>query len=381
MTRSSGPDHRVAIAVLGGHVDLDGDARPLLDRVAADQPGVVGGAAGDDDDPLEALQKGVVDGRIDRGQPQIDPPPPRCALADGLGDGVGLLVDLLEHEALIALLLRGVGIPVDLRHLALDDLAGGAVDGDALGAQRDDLVVVEVLDLPGLAQERGNRRGDELLRLAVADDQRALAAGAHQQPRLVRGHGHERVMAAHLGVGGADGLHEVAGVVVGHQVGDDLGVGLGGEHGAVLHEARLEGDVVLDDPVDDDVDAVGGVEVRVGVLLGHAPVSRPAGVTDARPRPIGDGGGRGHWRGRRRLSGPLGVAPVDGRPQHAQVAHGAHGVDPVTVQDGDARAVIAAIFELFEAREEQGPGLAGADVSDDAAHGRVLLGRAGRFSV
>ena len=44
----AGADHRVAVAVLRGDVHLDRDPRPLLDRVAADQAGVVGGAAGDD---------------------------------------------------------------------------------------------------------------------------------------------------------------------------------------------------------------------------------------------------------------------------------------------------------------------------------------------
>ena len=45
-----GADDRIAVAVLGGDVHLDRHPRPLLDRVTADQAGVVGGAAGDDDD-------------------------------------------------------------------------------------------------------------------------------------------------------------------------------------------------------------------------------------------------------------------------------------------------------------------------------------------
>ena len=53
-------DHRVAVAVLGGDVHLDRDARPLLDRVAADQAGVVGGAAGDDDDRLRSRRTSSV---------------------------------------------------------------------------------------------------------------------------------------------------------------------------------------------------------------------------------------------------------------------------------------------------------------------------------
>ena len=78
--------------------------------------------------------------------PRSIPSSARRALADRLGDGVGLLVDLLEHERLVALLLGGVGVPVDLDDLALERLAVGGLELDALGAQDDDLVVLDVLD-------------------------------------------------------------------------------------------------------------------------------------------------------------------------------------------------------------------------------------------
>ena len=110
------------------------------------------------------------------------------------------------------------------------------------------------------------------------------------QPGLVGGDGHERVVAAQAVVGAPDGLGQVVGLVelARDQVRHDLDVGLGGELGAVGEQLLLELHVVLDDPVDHDVDAVVGVEVRVGVLLGHAAVRGPAGVADA-----GGGGRRG----------------------------------------------------------------------------------------
>ena len=83
-------------------------------------------------------------------------------------------------------------------------------------------------------------------------------------------------------------------------------------------ELLLELEVVLHDPVDDDVDAVLRVEVRVGVLLGHAAVRGPAGVADAgRGRP-------GGARRRRRRSSP--ACALDRGAQAAQVADGADGV-------------------------------------------------------
>ena len=61
-----------------------------------------------------------------------------------------------------------------------------------------------------------------------------------------------------------------------------------GEDGALSARRSLERQVVLDDAVDDDVDAVGRVEVRVRVLLVDAAVRGPAGVADAgRGRALG----------------------------------------------------------------------------------------------
>ena len=54
-------EHRVAVAELRRDVHLDGHARPLLDRVAADQAGVVRGAAGHDHDPAQVAQLVVGD--------------------------------------------------------------------------------------------------------------------------------------------------------------------------------------------------------------------------------------------------------------------------------------------------------------------------------
>ena len=73
--------------------------------------------------------------------------------------------------------------------------------------------------------------------------------------------------------------------MLGDQVGDHLGVGLGAELDAVGLQAALEVGEVLDDAVQHDLDAAGLVVVRVGVLLGDPAVGGPARVADA-------GGGR-----------------------------------------------------------------------------------------
>src|SRR5215216_359673 len=92
-------------------------------------------------------------------------------------------------------------------------------------------------------------------------------------------------MAAETAVRAAGGFNQPVRVEVsGDQVRDDLDVGFGGELRAVRYKLLLELHVVLDDPVDHDVDAVLRVVVRMRVLLGDPAVGCPAGVTDARGR-------------------------------------------------------------------------------------------------
>ncbi len=169
-----------------------------------------------------------------------------------------------------------------------------------------------------LGQEGRHGRGDELLALAPTDHQRALLAGADERVGLLDAHRHEGEVALELGERLAHGQREIAFVVGGHQVGDHLGVGLGGEHVAFADQALLQRHVVLDDPVDDDVQPVLGVVVGMGVLLADAPVRGPARVADP---------GGGDTLGHRHGAGVLAV--VELCLQRAQIADRAHRLDPL----------------------------------------------------
>src|SRR5205807_2657415 len=111
---------------------------PLLDRVTPDQPRVIRSAARDDHHASYVCEELVVD----RAEvTQVYAILAGGALADRLRDRIRLLIDLLEHERLITLLLRGVGVPVDLDRLALQRFSVGGQELDAIGSQDDDLVV------------------------------------------------------------------------------------------------------------------------------------------------------------------------------------------------------------------------------------------------
>ena len=100
----------VAVAVLGGVVDVDGEAGEALDHELAGEAGVPGGAAGGDGDGGGGAEVVVGDGHV--GEEDVAGVEGDAA-EDGVADGAGLLVDLLEHEVLVAGLFGLDGVPGD----------------------------------------------------------------------------------------------------------------------------------------------------------------------------------------------------------------------------------------------------------------------------
>ena len=105
-----GVDHGVAVAELGRILDADGQARQLLEHERAHQLRVAGRAARDADhlrQRLRLLSRQRHLFQVNLAAAQVDAP------ADGVGERVGLLVDLLLHEVLVRTLGRRNGVPGD----------------------------------------------------------------------------------------------------------------------------------------------------------------------------------------------------------------------------------------------------------------------------
>jgi len=106
----------------------------------------------------------------------------------------------------------------------------------------------------------------------------------------------------------------------------DLGVGLGVKHRALLFELLAQLAEILDDAVVDHGNALGRMRMRV--IDGRLAMGGPASVTDA---------GGAIQR--------LGLKPL---LQILQLALGATALEMLAFERGDARGIVAAIFETFE---------------------------------
>ena len=148
--------------------------------------------AGDEVDAPEAPRE--LRGHADLGRVDVPPGEIQAAAQRGL-DHVGLLVDLLEHEVLVAALLGLDGAPVDPPDLALHPVAGDGLDASAPGPELDHVAVLEEDHLPRVGEQRGDVAAAEHLALADADDERRAVARGDDHVGLVAGEDGDAVRA------------------------------------------------------------------------------------------------------------------------------------------------------------------------------------------
>ena len=212
--------------------------------------------AGDDHDPAQVadLELGHAE-RLEHERVAAD------AVADRLAHRLRLLVDLLEHERLVAALLGALLVPVELLPLGRSTSVPSPKKRTPSG------VISTTSPSRGWMTARVSlrnaaiERGEEVLAVAEPDDERRLMSDADEQVGLVVVDRDDREVPFELRVDAAERLREIAVVLLLEQVDDDLGVGLGRERVTALGQLRPQLAVVLDDPVEDDREAAGSQPV------------------------------------------------------------------------------------------------------------------------
>src|SRR3954451_3958022 len=340
-------DDRIAVAVLRAVIDIDRNARRVFEQELADQSRVPRRAARDD---LHLLNAGPILGR----QLQIvEEDLARLlehAAVERVAHGALLLVDLLEHVVPVAFLLGHHGVPHDLLRRTCDlgvllvEYFHRLLIGDRI------LAVFEIDDVARVGEERGDVGRDDVLVLAEADDERRAVLRGDDRARLGAVDHHQCEVAFELFQCLFDCVDELrpAFDLLFDQMGDDFRVRLRLELMSRFLQALLEREEVLDNAVVDDHDLSGAVAMRMGIVLVRLAVRRPARVTHAE-------------RTVQRLVAEL-------RFEVRQLPLGAYDFHSVAVDDGDPRAVVAAVLELLQSTDEDRHHITFADVSDDSAH-------------
>ena len=263
------------------------------------------------------------------------------------------LVDILLAEFHLADLVPGLAAEQrgDLKILPLDAR---------------DIVIAQVHRLPRIRHHRADIAGQKVLPLADPQHQRAAAPSPHHDIRQVTVDQRDPI--------GPDDLfkrraHRVDQprlrgfalrrvVMLADEMGEHFSIGLRLKGVPLADQVVAQGLVILDDAIVDERELVALVKVRVGILIRHAAMGGPAGVADAHGA-------------LRRL----------GQQEIGQVGNAAHALAHLhrpTLDGGDTRRVVAAVFEPPQPIQEDGSRLGLSDISNDSAHkGRKVTESAG----
>ena len=323
----------------------------MLNEIPGDDAGVVAGAAGDDVHAFgttEYLGRSRTKGRFE--QPAIRDP-----FLQGIGHCSGLFEDFLEHEVPVGALLRGIGRQLALARRAFGMFAFAVDDAHALARHLSHIAFFEENKPPGDGQQRADVGSNVVLAGAEADNGGTAHARDDDAVRVLLADHGECVGALEFGDGSAHRPEQVAEQrhVIVDAVRHHLGVGLGFEHVARRLQLRAQLFVILDDAVVDDGEAVAR-NMRVRVAFAGNTVRGPACVGNAK---VTGNGVRGQFV----LEG---AHLADGAPSPHVAVGGQHG---------DARGIIAAVFEALEAVDQQRHHVAPGDRPDYSAHASFLL--------
>ncbi len=277
-----GVNVRVAVAELAGDFALGWDTSQFFDYVFADHCCMAGSAHTSGDNAGEVANCLIVEvGGVEQHPIVMQVHPP----ADGIGQGAGLLVDLLLHKVLVATLLRRHRVPGNRLRLLGQFLAFKVAVGCAARGDGYDLGGIEKDDAAGVRQDGGDVGSEEHLAIAIADHHPASVGDArpHQRPRLVDAHYRDRGSALDTVQRSPycfGQVHPLANVILDH-VRQHLGIGLGDEAVALILKLLAQRQEVLDDAVVDDHHLAAHTDMRVSVHVRRLAVCRPAGVADA----------------------------------------------------------------------------------------------------
>ena len=316
--------HRgLAIAELGGDINIHGHPGVTLEPVFAGQARQIAGATGRYG---EAIEFGNVKTKLERqahlllGHVEVMR---QCA-----GDHFRLLVNFLGHEvAVIALvdhMRAGQRPDFRARHLLIE----GIVDLRAGPVEHDPIAVIEIGDGFGERSQGKGVRAQIHLVLAMAHRQGRTLAGTNQQVFLAIKQERQCKRSMQARQRGGDCLNRRLALIqrLRDEVGNGFRIRFGDKNMALGLQFLPQRTEILDNPVMHHRDAGAGMGVRV--VFGRAAMGGPAGMADADMA----------------LQGVV----VQPRRQIFQLALRPHPLQMAIFQRRNARRIIAAIFETLE---------------------------------
>ena len=225
-----------------------------------------------------------------------------------------------------------VCVKFDILHFVLHGLAVRVQQVVSVVLDFDDVVVVQVDNLLRVHDNCRNVGGEVEFVLSDAQNKRRSAAGADEGAGFALADDGEAERTFDERNGFQYSFFQVALVVAGNQVGDHFSIGLGLEFDSFSLQLLFQDGVVLDNAVVDNRDVAVKALVRVCVFDGRGAVGGPAGVRDT--------------------DMSLDRVILDLRFKRTDFSGGTNGLYLSTIDKGDSRAVVAAVFKFLKSTNQ-----------------------------
>ncbi len=265
-----------AVAVFGCDFYRNRNLHEPFDVVFRYEAGVVGGAAGGDEDVVDAVEAFFRPAQV----VEVD----RAVFVQmnlhGIMDSLGLFVNFFQHEMREAAFFCCFSTPFHFLHFFGDRISFGIIEGNAISLHHSQLAVVDDVDAAGVIDDGRDIGGDEVFAFAKADDQRIVFLGANDGVRHVFIHDYQAVGAFDDSEHFADGGEEITVVHFFQEVRYHFGVGVGFEYMAFVHELLLQSHVVFNDAIVNDDEMIVAVAMGMGISIRRLAMGGPAGVAD-----------------------------------------------------------------------------------------------------
>ena len=199
-----------------------------------------------------------------------------------IGHCPGLFEDLLLHVVPVLPALDGVCGHVGFLHGPFCLVVVAVANFVTARLEAHDIALVEIYETVGDRQQRMHVGGQEVFAKPDTQYQRAAGPRAHHHAGLVPADDGDRVGAAQAADGAANRLEQVVALAhqAVHEVGDDLGVGLGIEPIARAVQLFPQFLVVFDDAIVHEGHCTSG-KMGVGICRGRGAVGGPARMGNA----------------------------------------------------------------------------------------------------
>ena len=203
--------------------------------------------------------------------------------ANGVLNGLRLLMDLFQHKVLIAALLSSSCIPLDLHNVFLNLFTVDIVEMDLITGKLRNFKIADIINSSGLIQDRRNIRSDKASVLALSNDQRTVLAGCKQFARIVLENNTKCIRTADTEHCSGDCFQRSSGflIVVIYQLHSHFCICLRIERITGTKKLRLQFLIILDNSIMNKYYGLIICTMRMGICLRRLSMSRPAGMTDA----------------------------------------------------------------------------------------------------